>query len=209
MKWVLRTAGIMAGIAALVLGAGLVFTGIPTEAKHLPTGAGVGQGIGHNVLLDSRFSDGGRVANGWLQEYSTSSAPFYKRGNEIEEIAYAGKSGDTGPHRKIEIFQATWHAVGPGQRWRFSIRVRGQIFKGYIIVGAEWFSVHKSLYKYIAEQDVYPRVNANWQEVTALTPPLPNSASILAVYIQIPEINPATRVDISLTEPSLILTRGT
>lgn len=209
MKWVLRTAGIMAGIAALVLFAGLVFTGTPTEAKRLPTGVGVNQGIGRNVLLDSRFSDGDRVAKGWLQKYSTTTAPFYEWRNGTEEIAYAGKSGDTGLHRKIEIFQATWHRVRPGQRWRFSIRVRGQIFKGYIIVGAGWFSVHKPLYKYIAEQDVYPRVNMNWQEVTAVTPPLPKSAKALAVYIQIPEINPVTRIDISLTEPSLILTRGT
>lgn len=198
MKWILRTAGIMAGLAALVLCAGLVFTGIPTEAKRLPTGVGVDQGIGRNVLLDSRFSDGDRVARGWLQEYSTA-----------EEIAYTGKSGDTGLHRKIEIFQDTWHGVRPGQRWRFSIRVKGQILKGYIVVGAEWFSVHKSLYKYIAEQDVYPHVNMNWQEVTEVTLPLPKSAKALAVYIQIPEINPMTRIDISLTEPSLILTRGT
>jgi hypothetical protein len=209
MKWALRTAGIMAGIAALVLGAGLVFTGIPTEAKRLPTGIGVSPGTGRNVLLDSRFSDGSRVAKGWLQEFSTATVPFYERSSGIEEIVYAGTSGDTGLHRKIEIFQATWHGVRPGQRWRFSIRVRGQISRDYIIVGAEWFSVRKRLYKYIAEQDVYPHVNMNWQQVTAVTPPLPKSAAALAVYIQIPEINSLSRINISLTEPSLMLTRGT
>lgn len=209
MKWALRTAGIMAGIAVLVLGAGLVFTGMPTEAKRLPMGVGVNPGIGRNVLPDSRSADGSRVLKGWFQEYSTTTAPFCEWRDGTQEIVYTGKSGDTGARRKIEIFHATLHRVGPGQRWRFSIRVRGQIFKAYIIVGAEWYSVQKSLYKYIAEQDVYPRLNMNWQEVTVVTPPLPKSAKALAVYIQIPEINSMTRVDVLLTEPSLILTRGT
>jgi hypothetical protein len=120
MKWVLRTAAILTALAALVLGAGLAFAGLPTPPKHLPTGAGVPAGSGRNVLVDGAFRSGGRVAKGWLQEYSTVSAPSYLRQAGAQQITYTGAPGDTGLHRKIEIFQPVWTGVRGGERWRFS-----------------------------------------------------------------------------------------
>jgi hypothetical protein len=54
--------------------------------------------------------------------------------------------------------------VRGGQRWRFSVQLKGRLSHGYIIVGMEWFSVFKHVvgnvvgygYSYIAENDVYP-----------------------------------------------------
>jgi hypothetical protein len=208
MKWAIRTCGVLATIAALVLCAGIAIGGVP-KFKNLPTGQGVSRGTGRNVLLDPGFSRGGPVAMNWLPEYSTTTAPFYLRHNDSEEIAYVGNSGDSGLHRKIEIFQSLWHGVYPGQRWRFSMRLRGQLSKAYIIVGMEWFSVHKPLYKYIAEQDVYPQVTMSWQQVTVVSPPMPKMARCVAVYVQLPEINPMSRIDVWISGPSLILTAGT
>jgi hypothetical protein len=216
MKWLIRTGGIIVALAALVLCTGLAFTGLPPQPKHLPTGDGVRPGRGRNVLIDSRFARGGRIASGWLQEYSTTTKPFYKRAAGSEEIAYTGVSGDTGLHRKIEIFQAVWHGVHPGQRWRFSIRIKGQIAKGYALVGMEWFSVFKHVvhhvvgygYHYINEQDVYPQVSTSWQRVTAVSPPLPRTARCVAVYVQLPEINASTRLIVHVSGPQLRVTPG-
>jgi hypothetical protein len=216
MRWAVRTAGILAAIAALVLCAGLAFAGLPTPPGHLPTGAGVSPGLGRNVLVDGAFKAGRRIARGWLQEYSTTTAPSYLRQHGSQEIVYAGAPGDTGLHRKIEIFQAIWDGVHPGQRWRFSVRVRGRISHGYVIVGMEWFSVFKHVvgnvvgygYNYIAEQDVYPHLAASWQRVTAVSQPLPANARCVAVYVQLPEINGSTRIDVQVSGASLILSRG-
>jgi hypothetical protein len=212
MKWAIRTAGILAAITALVLCAGLAFAGLPTPPKHLPTGAGVSPGRGRNVLADGAFRAGFPIAKGWLQEYSTTTTPSYLRSDDTQQIMYAGAPGDTGLHRKIEIFQAIWHGVHPGQRWRFSVRVRGKISHGYVIVGMEWFSVFKHVvgnvvgygYSYIAEQDVYPQLTASWQRVTAISRPLPGNARCVAVYVQLPEINGSTRIDIQVSGASLI-----
>jgi hypothetical protein len=200
-----RTAGILAGIAALVLCAGLAFAGLPTPPRHLPTGAGVSGGTGRNVLADGSFTSGGPVAAGWSPEYSTAGRPFFLRRDDAEEVAYAGQPGDTGLHRKIEIFQPAWHDVRPGQRWRFSVRVRGQMAKAYVIVGMEWFAVAKPIYRYLAEQDVYPKLTTSWQRVTVQSPPLPAAARCLAVYVQLPELNPSSRLDIEISSASLIL----
>jgi hypothetical protein len=205
MKWALRTAAVLGVLAALVLFAGLAFAGLPLPPKHLPTGAGVSEGVGSNVLADGGFTHGGAVASGWSPEYSTAARPFFLRRDDAEEVAYAGQPGDTGPHRKIEIFQATWRDVRPGQRWRFSVRVRGQMLKAYMIVGMEWFRVAKPIYRYIAEQDVYPKVSTSWERVTVVTPPLPKAARCLAVYVQLPEINAASRIDVQVSGASLIL----
>jgi hypothetical protein len=201
MKWAIRTGAILAAIAALVVGAGLAVTGLPTPPRHLPTGAGVGSGTGRNV------TQGTVVAAGWSPEWSVTGRPFYLRHGEAEEVAYAGRPGDTGPHRKIEIFQATWHDVRAGQRWRFSVRVEGQMSKAYMIVGMEWFSVARPVYRYLAEQDVYPRLSGSWQRVTVVSPPLPKTARCLAVYVQLPEINPSSRIDVEISGASLILGR--
>lgn len=208
MKWALRTAGILTVIAALVLCAGLAFARLPTPPKHLPTGAGVSAGAGRNVLADGGFRSGSPVASGWSPEYSTASKPFFLRRDGSEEIAYAGQPGDTGLHRKVEIFQAIWRGVHPGQRWRFSVRVRGRLSHAYIIAGMEWFSVAKPTYRYIAEQDVYPQLTTSWQRVTAISPPLPGNARRVAVYVQLPEINGSSRIDIQISGASLILNRG-
>jgi hypothetical protein len=204
MRWLIRTGGILAAIAALVLCTGLAFAGLPAPPKHLPTGAGVSPGRGRNVLEDGDFTTGAHVAAGWSPESSVADRPFFLRHGDVEEVAYAGRAADTGPHRKIEIFQATWHDVRPGERWRFSVRVAGQMSKAYMIVGMEWFSVAKPIYRYLAEQDVYPKVSASWQRVTVVSPPLPKSARCLAVYVQLPEINPSSRIDVEITGASLI-----
>ena len=216
MRWLARTIGILAAIAALVLCAGLAFAGLPTPPKHLPTGSGVPAGHGRNVLVDGGFMSGGRVAKGWLQEYSTITAPSYGRRGGVQQIAYAGAAGDTGLHRKIEIFQAIWHGVHPGERWRFSIRVKGKLTHAYVIVGMEWFSVFKHVvgkvigygYNYIAEQDVYPQLDGSWQRVTAVSPRLPGNARCVAVYVQLPEINGTSRIDVQVSGASLILGSG-
>jgi hypothetical protein len=216
MKWALRTGSILVAIAALVLCAGLAFAGLPTPPKHLPTGVGVSPGSGRNVLVDGAFRAGNRIARGWLQEYSTTTAPSYLRFGSVQEIAYAGSPGDTGLHRKIEVFQAIWHGVHPGQRWRFSVRVKGRLSRAYIIVGMEWFSVFKHTvgkvvgygYNYIHEQDVYPKLTTSWQRFTAISPPLPGNARCVAVYVQLPEINAASRIDVQVSGASLILNRA-
>jgi len=216
MRWLARTIGILIAIAALVLCAGLAFAGLPKPPKHLPTGSGVPAGHGRNVLVDGRFLSGGRVAKGWLQEYSTTTAPSYGRRGGVQQIGYTGAPGDTGLHRKIEIFQAIWHGVHPGERWRFSIRVKGKLTRAYVIVGMEWFSVFKHVvgkvvgygYNYIAEQDVYPQINGSWQRVTAVSPPLPGNARCVAVYVQLPEINGSSRIDVQVSGASLIRDAG-
>jgi len=198
-----RAAGILAAIGAVVVGAGMAVAGLPAPPRSLPTGAGAGPGDGRNVLTDGDFTRGGLVAAGWSPESSVTGRPFYLRRGDAEEVAYAGLPGDTGPRRKIEIFQATWHDVGPGQRWRFSVRVKGQLSKAYMIVGMEWFSVARPIYRYVAEQDVYPRVSPAWQRVTVVSPPLPQTARCLAVYVQLPEINPSSRIDVEISGASL------
>jgi hypothetical protein len=203
-----RTAGILVALAAVVAGAGLAASGLPAPPKDLPTGTGTAPGTGRNVLLDGNFTRGRAVAAGWLPEHSTAGRPFFLRHGDDEEVAYAGRPGDTGRHRKIEIFQATWRNVRPGQRWRFSVRVEGQLSKAYMIVGMEWFSVAKPIYHYVAEQDVYPRVSTSWQRVTVVSPPLPKAARCLAVYVQLPEINPSSRIDVRITGASLIRGQG-
>ena len=199
-----RTAGMLVALAAVVAGAGLAVSGLPAPPKDLPTGAATAAGAGRNVLLDGNFTRGSAVAAGWLPEHSTVSTPSFLRHGDAEEVAYAGRPGDTGLHRKIEIFQATWHNVRPGQRWRFSVRVEGQMSKAYMIVGMEWFSVAKPIYRYLAEQDVYPKVSTSWQRVTVVSPPLPSAARCLAVYVQLPEINPSSRIDVQISGASLI-----
>jgi hypothetical protein len=208
MRWAVRTAAVLVGLAALVLGTGLAFAGLPTPPKHLPTGFGVGRGQGRNVLLDGNFAAGGRVAAGWSPEYSTAGRPFFARHGDAEEVAYAGRAGDTGPHRKIEIFQATWHDVRPGQRWQFSVQVKGQMSHAYVIVGMEWFSVATPIYRYLAEQDVYPRVAGSWQRVTVTSPRLPVTARCVAVYVQLPEINASSRIDVEIRGASLVQDRS-
>jgi hypothetical protein len=203
-----RAAGILVALAAVVAGAGLAVSGLPAPPRNLPTGEGTGPGAGRNVLLDGNFTRGSAVASGWLPEHSTAGRPFFLRHGDAEEVAYAGRPGDTGLHRKIEIFQATWRNVRPGQQWRFSVRVRGQMSKAYMIVGMEWFSVAKPIYHYLAEQDVYPKVATSWQRITVVSPPLPSAARCLAVYVQLPEINPASRIDVQIGGASLIRGRG-
>ena len=203
-----RTAGILVALAAVVAGAGLAVSGLPAPPKDLPTGAGTAPGAGRNVLLDGNFTRGAAVATGWLPEHSTVGRPFFLRHGDDEEVAYAGRPGDTGLHRKIEIFQATWHNVQAGQRWRFSVRVEGQMSKAYMIVGMEWFGAAKPIYRYLAEQDVYPKVSTSWQRVTVVSPPLPGTARALAVYEQLPEINPSSRIDVRITGAALIRGSG-
>ena len=78
----------------------------------------------------------------------------------------------------------------------------------------EWFDIFKHAshgvtayaWKYIDEADVYPHVTpAAAEQVTVTCPRLPANASALAVYVQMPEINPDTSLSITIRNPSLPL----
>jgi hypothetical protein len=205
-------------VALLVVTIILVINGIPSAPSRsaLASGLGGAQAPVGNMLEDGDFASGGPIANGWLQEQTTAGAPVYLRPGKVQEIAYTGTTGDTGLKRKIEVFQAIWKGIKPGQRWSFSIDIRGEVSKSYTVVGMEWFSVFKHTvgsvigygYHYIGEHDVYPPAGPTWQRVTVISPPLPTQARCLAVYVQLPEINSATKVDIEIRIASLGLVPG-
>ena len=78
----------------------------------------------------------------------------------------------------------------------------------------EWFDIFKHTshgvtaygWKYIDEADVYSHVTpAAAEQVTVTCPRLPANASALAVYVQMPEINPDTSLSITIRNPSLTL----
>jgi hypothetical protein len=195
MRPVIKTILVLAGIAVIVFGVGFAFTGLPTPAKNLPTGLGGSSAHGRNVL---------RSGVTWAREYTTASKPWLIRHKSSMEVAYVGEPGDTGLHRKVEVFQGVYHNVAPGQEWVFSVRLRGLIVKSYVIVGMEWFT---SSGKWAGEKDIYPPVTETYQRMTVATV-LPPKAQYLAVYVQLPEINPSTRIDISASSASLIRMRG-
>jgi hypothetical protein len=80
--------------------------------------------------------------------------------------------------------------------------------RAYMIVGLEWFSLHKPIYRYLGEKDVYPQLTTSWQRVTVVSPPLPGDARCLAVYVQLPELNPSSHLDVEVGGASLILNHG-
>ena len=204
-------------IAAVVVGLGAIITGGFTRVPRLPTGVVTGAQAevhGRNVLKNSAFR--GKVGNGlapdWKDEYSTAIPATYRIVPGGQEIMYAGQPGDTGPGHKIEVFQADFTAVTPGQQWRFQVTVQGTTWKSYVIVGMEWFDIYKHTingvtaygWRYIAEADVYPHVNPSAaQQVAVTSPRLPAHATALAVYVQMPEINPATSLSATISDPSL------
>ena len=206
-------------IAAVVVGLGAIITGGFTSVPRLPTGVVTGAQAevhGRNVLKNSAFT--GKVGNGlapdWKDEYSTAIPATYRIVPGGQEIMYAGQPGDTGPHHKIEVFQADFTAVNPGQQWRFQVTVQGTTWKSYVIVGMEWFDIYKHTvngvtaygWRYIAEADVYPHINPSAaQQVAVTSPRLPAHATALAVYVQMPEINPATSFSVTISDPSLIV----
>jgi hypothetical protein len=197
----------------LVIGIILLINGLPQIPAHSaprPSGLGVPQAQVPNVLQDGDFASGGSLAKDWQSENSTKNRPDFHRTGNGQEIVYSGTPGDTGLKRKVEVFQLL-KAVAPGQRWQFSIEIRGTINKSYAIVGMEWFSVYTHTvgkvtgygYTYIAEHDVYPPSSPAWQRVTAISPPLPANAKVLAVYLQLPEISPDTKIDVQIRSASL------
>lgn len=187
-----RTIMASATIAAVVVGAGLALTGLPAPAKDLPTGLGVRIVNGRSVLAHE--------ASAWAQEYSTTVKPTIIRHQDSVEVAYAGQAEDTGLHRKVEVFQGVYHGVAAGQRWVFSIRLRGVVVKTYAIVGMEWFNSHG---KWAGEKDVYPPIDRTYQRAS-VGQTLPHGAKYLAVYVQLPEINPQTRLDVTAASATLV-----
>jgi hypothetical protein len=89
--------------------------------------------------------------------------------------------------------------VTSGQQWIFSIRMRGMIIKSYADVGMEWFNAQ---WKWMGEKDVYPSITGTDRRFEVSTV-LPANARHLAVYVQLPEINPATRIDVIASAVSL------
>jgi hypothetical protein len=192
MRLWLRTVMASVAIAAVVVGAGLALTGLPAPAKNLPTGLGGRAVSGRSVLMDK--------PSAWAQEYSTTLRPTIIRHGSSVEVAYVGQEKDTGLHHKVEVFQGVYHGVAAGQRWIFSIRLRGLVIKTYAIVGMEWFNAHG---KWVGEKDVYPPVGSLYQR-SLVAETLPAGAKYLAVYVQLPEINPQSRLDVTATSASLV-----
>ena len=192
-----RTALASAAIAVVVVGAGLALTGLPTPAKNLPTGLGRQEVNGRSVLTYK--------ASAWAQEYSTVVRPTIIRHPGSVEVTYVGQANDTGLHRKVEVFQGVYHGAAAGQRWVFSIRLRGLVVKAYAIVGMEWFNSHG---KWAGEKDVYPPVGTAYQWAS-VAETLPWGAKFLVVYVQLPGINPQTRLDLTAGAASLVRVRDT
>jgi hypothetical protein len=72
-------------------------------------------------------------------------------------------------------------------------------------VGLEWFGGDPNLY--VAERDVYPHATTAPQRIAVTTPPLPAGTTALTVCIQLPEINPATQIDVTVSGASLTRVR--
>jgi hypothetical protein len=190
-----RTALATAAIAAVVVGVGAIFAGLPAAPKNLPTGLGSHLIKGQNVLSNSVS---------WSKEYSTVSKPTVVRNHGVVEVTYVGRRGDIGVHRKVEVFQGVYRGVEPGQRWEFSVRLRGLVVKTYAIVGMEWFNSHG---KWAGETDVYPPLGRTYRRVIVIKT-LPEGAKYLAVYVQLAEINALTRIDVTATSAMLVKLAG-
>jgi hypothetical protein len=185
-------------LAALVIGVEIMFSGLPRPVTPPPTGLGGSPGRGTNVL--GLAADTWTRANTWAKEDTIAGTPTFIRHTTSIEIVYAGVPEDTGGHRKLEVFQAIDRGVVAGQLWVFSIRLRGLVVKSYTDVGIEWFGKD---WKWMAEKDVYPPLTGSYQRVT-VAKVLPDGARYLAVFVQLEQINPATRIDISASGASLI-----
>ena len=191
-----RTTLAVTAIAGLVVGAGLLLTGLPAPAQSLPTGLGARQVSGRSVLT--------RRASAWAQEYSTTVRPTIVRHRDSVEVSYIGRASDTGLHREVEVFQGVYHGVAAGQRWVFSVRLRGLVVKSYAVVGMEWFNSNG---KRAGEKDVYPPIGHTYQRAL-VAETLPRGAKYVAVYVQLPEINPQTRLDVTAMSAALVKTRS-
>ncbi len=210
----------LASITLVVVGIGAIVTGGFTTVPHLPTGIVTGAQArvhGTNVLKDPALA--GKAGNGiaidWKDQHSTAVPATYRIVPGGQEIMYAGQPGDAGPGHKIEVFQADFSHVRPGQHWRFEVTIQGTTRKSYVIVGMEWFDLFKHTvngvtgygWKYIGEADVYPHITPlAAQQVAVTSPALPAHATALAVYVQLPEINPDTSIKVTISDPSLIRT---
>lgn len=197
---VLRVWATCLAIVVVVVGLGIAFAGgLPRPAPALPTGHVAVIPLYQNVLVDGGFLCRTGLSVGWRSEYSSAGAPSYACSAAGQEVGYRGQPGDTGDHRKIEIFQATFHQVHGGERWQFTVQIKGMVHRTYVIVGAEWFN-----HRYIAESDVYPRLTDTAQDIAVTTPTLPADVDALAVYVQLPEINPQTNLDVTVSKASLV-----
>jgi hypothetical protein len=202
----------LASIVIIVVGLGATITGGFTRLPSLPSGIVTGTAAdvtGRNVLADPPP---------WRHENLAAIPPTYRKGPGGQEILYAGQPGDAVPlasgTRRIEIFladvgypaeqQGMKAGVRPGQRWRFQVTVRGFTVKAYVVVGMEWFSLPKKEAIYLGEADVYPHISEVPEQVTVTCPPLPGSVKAIAVYVQLQEISPATRIDVTVSSPYLV-----
>lgn len=202
-----RIAATLAVIVAVVVALGAAFAGgLPRPAKALPTGIAPDLPTYGNVLADSRFTVGTGIAVGWLDEHSTAGRPTWARTARGQEVGYRGQPDDTGPGRKIEVFQGAFHQISGGERWQFTVRISGQAAKCTPIVGAEWFGRPASHDPtgYLAETDAYPHLGQAAQDIAVVTPPLPGNAHAIAVYVQIAEISPQTNVTVIISGALLV-----
>ena len=204
----------LASILIVVIGIGAIVTGGFTRLPSLPSGIVTGaqaQVTGTNVI---------KTPVKWSDENSTVIQPNYRSAPPNgQEILYAGQPGDGVPltigSRKIEVFQANvgypfeqqgvQSSVKPGQQWRFQVTIRGFTIKSYVMVGMEWFTLRKPKVIYLGEADVYPHISGVPEQVSVTCPPLPASVRALAIYIQLPEVNPGTRIDVTVSNPYLVL----
>jgi hypothetical protein len=160
----------------------------------------------------------------WQYENSTAGTPTYLSvSHGGQEIVYAGRPADAVSlgvgTRKIEVYQANigypleqegvLTVVKPGQQWRFQVTVQGTLIKSYLMVGMEWFAVKEpkpgdANVNYISETDVFPGVTQVPEQVAVTSPPLPANVKAIALYVQLPEINPLSRIDLTVRNPSMV-----
>ena len=208
-----KITGTLLSLAAVVVGLGAIITGGFTALPHLPTGvitaAQAAEQQNPNVLKNPAFSAPARheLATYWKDEHSTAIPAEYRTVPGGQQITYAGQPGDTGPGHKLEVFQAALAGVRPGQQWRFAVTIQGTVVKSYTIAGMEWFT-RGSPGRFISASDVYPHVTSEPGRFAVTSPPLPGNAVALAVYVQLPEINPATAINVTISNPSLTLAGG-
>jgi len=195
----------LASIVIVVVGIGAIVTGGFTVLPQLPTGqtTTLASIYGPNALPHPKHD--------WKDEYSTAAPPTYRLVPSGQEIIYTGQPGDAVPlkdggTRKVEVFEAALTNIKPGQQWRFEVTIEGTAVKTYVIVGEEWFVPGKPIDRWRGEVDAYPHINVSVTEQIAVTSPrLPARSVALAVYVQLPEINPHTRLDVTISDPYLVL----
>jgi hypothetical protein len=154
-------------------------------------------------------SDG--LTDSWLDEHSTPVAPTYTQvgathgaGSFAQRMQYSGQPTDDGT-KKFEIYQTTpFGSAAPGQTLTFSVWVSGSFTSAYGFIGIEAFN---SAHTYLGEHDLTITPTGTPQQFTVAYQ-LPATSDYVAVYLQCPEMYPASVVDLTLDDASLTSAPG-